>query len=71
MTTTGPYANRYFIRLSPTGNPNVTETYNLGNGGLSNVDQRDVIDASFLELTRLGELAPDDPAVEESLPVVD
>ena len=71
VTTTGPYANRYFIRLSPTGNPNVTETYNLGNGGLSNVDQRDVIDASFLELTRLGELAPDDPAVQESLPVVD
>ena len=71
VTTTGPYATRYFIRLSPTGNPNVTETYNLGNGGLSNVDQRDVIDASFLELTRLGELAPDDPAVQESLPVVD
>jgi len=71
VTTTGPYANRYFIRLSPTGNPNVTETYDLGNGGLSNVDQRDVIDASFLELTRLGELAPDDPAVRESLPVVD
>ncbi len=71
VTTTGPYASRYFVRLSPTGNPNVTETYNLGNGGLSNVDQRDVIDASFLELTRLGELAPDDPAVQESLPVVD
>ena len=71
VTTTGPYASRYFIRLSPTGNPNVTETYDLGNGSLSNVDQRDVIDASFLELTRLGELAPDDPAVQESLPVVD
>ena len=46
MTTTGPYASRYFIRLSPTGNPNVTETYDLGNGSLSNVDQRAVIDAS-------------------------
>ena len=71
VTTTGPYASRYFIRLSPTGNPNVSETYDLGNGSLSNVDQRDVIDASFLELTRLGELAPNDPAVQESLPVVD
>ena len=71
VTTTGPYASRCFVRLSPTGNPNVTETYDLGNGSLSNVDQRDVIDASFLELTRLGELAPDDPAVRESLPVVD
>ncbi len=33
VTTTGPYANhRYFIRLSPTGNPNTDETYDLGNG---------------------------------------
>jgi glucoamylase len=71
VTTTGPYASRYFIRLSPTGNPNVKETYNLGNGSLSNVDQRDVIDASFLELTRLGELPADDPTVQGSLKVVD
>ena len=71
VTTTGPYASRYFIRLSPTGNPNVTQTYDLGNGSLSNVDQRDVIDASFLELTRLGELPADDPTVKDSLKVVD
>jgi glucoamylase len=71
VTTTGPDASRYFIRLSPTGNPNVSETYDLGNGSLSNVDQRDVIDASFLELTRLGELPADDPTVQDSLKVVD
>jgi glucoamylase len=72
VTTTGPYAgHRYFIRLSPTGDPNAAETYNLGNGSLSNVDQRSVIDASFLELTRLGELAPNDPDVQASLGVVD
>nr|MDQ2814718.1 glycoside hydrolase family 15 protein [Actinomycetota bacterium] len=71
VTTTGPYAARYFIRESPTGDPNVHETYNLGNGSISNVDQRDVLDAGFLELTRLGELSPSDLAVQESLPVVD
>jgi glucoamylase len=71
VTTTGPYAARYFVRLSPTGNPNATETYDLGNGSLSNVDQRDVIDASFLELTRLGELPANDPTVQASLTVAD
>jgi glucoamylase len=71
VTTTGPYAPRYFVRVSPTGNPNAHETYNLGNGSLNNVDQRDVVDAGFLELARLGELAPDAPAVRQSLPVAD
>ena len=71
VTTTGPYAPRYFIRLSPTGDPNAHETYNLGNGSLSNVDQRSVIDAGFLELTRLGELSPHDSDVQASLGVVD
>jgi GH15 family glucan-1,4-alpha-glucosidase len=71
VTTTGPYAPRYFIRLSPTGDPNAAETYNLGKGSQDNVDQRQVIDAGFLELTRLGELAPRDPDVQASLPVVD
>ncbi len=71
VTTTGPYAPRYFIRLSPHGKPNVAETYNLGNGSLNHVDQRRVIDAGFLELTRLGELSPRDPDVLASLRVVD
>jgi glucoamylase len=72
VTTTGPYApHRYFIRLSPTGDPNANETYNLGNGSLPNVDQRRVIDAGFLELTRLGELPASDPDVQASLGVVD
>jgi glucoamylase len=71
VTTSGPYAPRYFIRFSPTGDPNAAETYNLGNGSLDNVDQRSVIDAGFLELTRLGELPANDPDVQASLPVVD
>ncbi|MBV9832348.1 MAG: hypothetical protein JOZ82_12205, partial [Marmoricola sp.] len=71
VTTTGPYAPRYFIRLSPTGDPNAAETYNLGNGSLPNIDQRLVIDAGFLELTRLGELSAHDADVQASLSVVD
>ena len=72
VTDTGPYGDhRYFIRLSPTGDPNAAATYNLNNGSLNNVDQRDVVDAGFLELTRLGELPADDADVKTSLGVVD
>jgi glucan 1,4-alpha-glucosidase len=70
VTTTGPLAPRYFIRLSKTGDPNAAITYGLGNGGPT-LDQRQVIDAGFLELVRLGELPATDPDVLASLPVVD
>ncbi len=70
VTTTGPLAPRYFIRLSKTGDPNAAITYNVGNGGPT-LDQRSVIDAGFLELARLGELPANDPDILASLPVVD
>jgi glucoamylase len=70
VTTTGPDAPRYFIRLSKTGDPNAAITYSLGNGGPT-VDQRQVIDAGFLELVRLGILPANDPDVVASVGVVD
>jgi hypothetical protein len=71
VTTTGPYAaGRYFIRLSKTGDPDAAIAYNLGNGSVD-ADQRAVVDAGFLELTRLGELPASDPDVQRSLRVVD
>ena len=70
VTTTGPYAPRYFIRLSRNGDPNEAVSYGLGNGGPT-ADQRAVVDAGFLELTRLGILPANDPDVLASLPVVD
>jgi len=71
VTTNGPLASHpYFIRLSKTGDPNAAISYNVGNGGPT-LDQRSVIDAGFLELSRLGELSASDPAITESLPVVD
>jgi glucan 1,4-alpha-glucosidase len=70
VTANGPLAARYFIRLSKTGDPNAAISYNVGNGGPT-LDQREVIDAGFLELVRLGELSASDPDVAASLPVVD
>ncbi len=72
VTDTGPYGDhRYFLRLATGGDPNAATTYDLNNGSLSNVDQRRVVDAGFLELTRLGALSARDPDVTRSLAVVD
>ncbi len=71
VTESGPYTTQpYFIRLSKTGDPNAAISYGLGNGGPT-VDQRAVVDAGFLELTRLGILPPDDPDAARTLPIVD
>ncbi len=71
VTTTGPLSPQpYFIRLSKTGDPNAPISYNLGNGG-PDADQRAVMDAGFLELSRLGILPADDPTIAASLPLVD
>ena len=71
VTTNGPLAaHPYFIRLSKNGDPNEAVSYNVGNGGPT-LDQREVIDAGFLELVRLGELPSTDADVIQSLPIVD
>ena len=71
VTTTGPYAPRYFIRVSKTGDPNIASPYALGNGNTANVDQRSIVDAGFLELVRLGILPARDADVRASLGVID
>jgi glucoamylase len=70
LTTTGPYAARYFVRLTKDGNPDAGTTYGLGNGSTT-VDQRDVVDGGFQDLVRLGELPATDPDVQASLKVLD
>jgi len=70
VTTSGPYAPRYFIRLSKTGDPNAAINYSLGNGGPT-LDQRAVVDGGFQELVRLGELPVTDADVKASLAVLD
>jgi glucoamylase len=72
VTTTGPYSPRpYFLRLTKDGHPDAGTTYNIGDSGPDNVDQRRVVDPSFLELVRLGVLPADDPIVVNTVSVVD
>lgn len=72
VTKNGPYSSKpYFLRLSKDGNPNAGTTYSIGDGGPSAIDQRKVVDPSFLELARLGVKSPKDAAIVNTLPVVD
>ena len=70
VTNTGPLSHHpYFIRLDDNLDPNDGAVLNVSNSGA--YDERQIVDAGFLELVRLGELAPSDRAVTESLPVID
>jgi glucoamylase len=70
-TTTGPYAPKpYYLRLTKDGDPDSDMPYNIGDSGPT-VDQRKVVDPSFLELVRLGVKSADDPTIKNTLSVVD
>ncbi|ACB96988.1 glycoside hydrolase family 15 protein [Beijerinckia indica] len=71
-TQTGPFSKSpYYLRLTKDGQGNSGTTYNIGDSGPDGVDQRAVVDPSFLELVRLGIKAADDPIILNTLPVVD
>jgi glucoamylase len=72
LTRTGPYSTSpYYLRLTKDGNPDAGTTYSIGDGGPSKIDQRKVVDPSFLDLVRLGVKRADDPAIVSTLRVVD
>ncbi|MFI6072374.1 glycoside hydrolase family 15 protein [Actinoplanes sp. NPDC051343] len=72
VTTNGPYSPRpYFLRLTKDGHPDLGTTYAIGDSGPSAMDQRKVVDPSFLELVRLGVLPARDRDIVNSLSVVD
>jgi glucoamylase len=70
VTHTGKYAGRYYIRIAQNGQPDKGELLEINNGG-GIWDEREIVDAGFLELVRLGITPPDDPLIAESLAVVD
>jgi glucoamylase len=71
LTENGPLADHpYYVRLTVDGNANAGTTYTIADDGPT-VDQRSVVDPSFLELVRFGVRAPDDPNILRTLPVVD
>ena len=72
VTSNGPYSSSpYYLRLSKEGRPDSGTTYNLDNGGPGAIDQRKVVDPSFLELVRLGIKPASDQVISNSIKVVD
>jgi glucoamylase len=70
-TTTGVYADKnYYLRLTFNDDPNDGAAFNVGNGG-GEYDEREIVDAGFLELVRLGVRPPQDPLVAKSVAVID
>src|SRR5207247_2132777 len=59
------------LQMDKDANPIATTTYSLGDGGPSAIDQRMVVDPSYLELVRLGVKPADDPVIRSTMPVVD
>jgi glucoamylase len=72
VTTNGPLSSHpYFLRLTKNGRPDTGMKYSIGDGGPSAVDQRRIVDPSFLDLVRYGILRPHDRTVRSTLKVVD
>lgn len=71
FTTTGPFGNgRYFLRITKNTNPNDGAPIS-GSNGRPALDERQILDAGFLELVRYGVRAANDPHILESLPELD
>jgi len=72
-TTTGTDRHTttpYYVRVARDGDPDAGYLRTLANDGPT-LDERNVIDAGFLELVRLGITPADDPVIENSLVEVD
>ncbi|HEX5709135.1 MAG TPA: glycoside hydrolase family 15 protein, partial [Pyrinomonadaceae bacterium] len=70
-TRTGRHGDgNYYLRLTEDGNPDDGSPLELNNGAGS-FDERDIVDAGFLELVRLGVKRADDRASVNTLQVVD
>ena len=70
-TNNGPYSPRpYYLRLTKDAKPNSGTAYNIGDSGPT-VDQRKVVDPSYLELARLGVKPATDAVIRNTVSVVD
>jgi glucoamylase len=74
-TTTGKLDDRarakgHYLRINDDRDPDDGAPLEINNGG-GTFDEREIVDAGFLELVRLGIRRADDPAVLRSLEVVD
>ena len=71
-TTNGPYSPRpYYLRVTKDAKPDMGTMYTLGDNFPRQVDQREIVDNSFLGLVLFGVKRHDDRAILNSLKVGD
>jgi glucoamylase len=71
VTTNGPLSPEpYYLRITDDGNANAGTEIQIADGGPL-IDQRAVIDPSFLDLVRLGVVDAADPVVHTTLTLID
>ena len=71
VTKTGKYSKSpYYVRITQNGKPDAGEKIELNNGA-GFFDEREIVDAGFLELVRLGIKPADDPIIQNSVKVID
>ncbi len=71
VTKTGPHSKEpYYTRIAQNGKPDAGEKIEINNGAGS-FDERQIVDAGFLELVRLGIRPADDPIIVNSVKVID
>ena len=70
-TTTGKHGDgNYYLRISDDDDPDDGARLEINSNG-GTYDEREIVDAGFLELVRLGIRRADDPLITKSLTVVD
>jgi glucoamylase len=70
-TTTGTYSpSPYYLRVTANGHPDSGDKMQVSDGGPL-IDERMVVDPSFLDLVRLGVKRADNPVITNSVTVVD
>ena len=70
-TATGPYGDKnYYLRITENDDADDGARLEINSGG-GIYDEREIVDAGFLELVRLGIKSPDDPLIVKSLAVID
>jgi glucoamylase len=71
-TTNGPYSDEpYYLRVTKDANPDDGSTYSLGDNFPRPVEEREIVDNSFLGLVLFGVKPWDDQTVKNSLEVGD
>jgi glucoamylase len=71
LTSTGPLSSKpYYLRITDDGDANSGAQIQIADGGPL-IDQRAVVDPSFLEMVRLGVKSADDTNIISTLEVID